>query len=74
MKCFYICNNKTDIGYCKTTVCIHPVYSQILDWDKNNYYDIKTSFPNACRQCSNNPANGGSGICHCILGSTQFMC
>lgn len=22
----------------------------------------------ACRYCSNNPANGGSGICHCILG------
>ena len=23
----------------------------------------------ACRNCSNNPANGGSGICHCILGT-----
>ena len=22
----------------------------------------------ACKLCSNNPANGGSGICHCILG------
>lgn len=22
----------------------------------------------ACKNCSNNPKNGGSGICHCILG------
>lgn len=23
----------------------------------------------ACRGCSNHPSNGGSGICHCTLGS-----
>ena len=23
----------------------------------------------ACQKCSNNPINGGSGICHCILGN-----
>lgn len=23
----------------------------------------------ACDSCSNNPKNGGSGICHCTLGS-----
>lgn len=23
----------------------------------------------ACINCSNNPKNGGSGICHCTLGS-----
>lgn len=22
----------------------------------------------SCKYCSNNPKNGGSGICHCILG------
>lgn len=22
-----------------------------------------------CKACPNNPANGGSGICHCILGN-----
>ena len=26
----------------------------------------------ACARCSNNPKNGGSGICHCILGSRIF--
>lgn len=23
----------------------------------------------ACKHCSNNPNNGGSGACHCILGN-----
>ena len=26
----------------------------------------------ACKQCSNNPANGGSGICHCILWTSPI--
>lgn len=27
-----------------------------------------------CQHCSNNPINGGSGICHCILGQPQITC
>ena len=27
-----------------------------------------------CDSCSNNPKNGGSGICHCILGQPQVIC
>ena len=27
-----------------------------------------------CDRCSNNPKNGGSGICHCILGQPQITC
>ena len=30
-----------------------------------DYYYI----PNACKNCSNHPINGGSGICHCTLGT-----
>ena len=26
----------------------------------------------ACINCTNNPKNGGSGICHCILGQMQI--
>ena len=34
----------------------------------NMYKD--TTYPrNQCLYCSNNPINGGSGVCHCILGS-----
>ena len=41
----------------------------------NKLFDIfggvKQEFINdACKHCSNHPLNGGSGICHCILGNT----
>ena len=32
----------------------------------HNMYD---NIPNACRACANHPSNGGSGICHCTLGT-----
>jgi hypothetical protein len=28
----------------------------------------------ACKNCSNNPANGGSGICNCTLGQMPVTC
>ena len=31
--------------------------------------DADGDVPPACRCCSNHPSNGGSGICHCTLGS-----
>lgn len=33
-----------------------------------------TNIPSYCMGCSNHPINGGSGICHCILGSMQVTC
>lgn len=30
----------------------------------NNFF-----MPNACKNCPNHPSNGGTGICHCILGT-----
>lgn len=27
--CPYICDNKTEYGYCKATACINPKYNQI---------------------------------------------
>lgn len=30
--------------------------------------------PEACRSCSNHPANGGSGFCNCTLGSPGVTC
>ncbi len=33
----------------------------------NAFYD-----QSPCRYCSNNPANGGSGVCHCILGAQSL--
>ena len=28
--------------------------------------------PEACRSCTNHPSNGGTGICHCTLGSPSI--
>lgn len=43
-------------------------YDYILRrYDTSNTYD-KT----ACTNCSNNPKNGGSGICNCILGMQSY--
>ena len=32
------------------------------------------NIPPACKHCPNHPSNGGSGICHCILGLQQVTC
>ena len=44
-------------------------FCTVPDVDKSTF-----SFPTvspACANCYNNPANGGSGICNCILGTPQ---
>lgn len=33
-----------------------------------------SSISMACKNCSNHPSNGGSGICHCTLGSPTITC
>lgn len=37
-----------------------------IDMNQTNY------IPSACRYCSNHPINGGSGICHCTLGTPSI--
>jgi hypothetical protein len=43
---------------------------RLLLGNLNSYYIYpKNTFENdPCSHCGNNAANGGSGICHCILG------
>lgn len=37
-------------------------------------YTSSLSFNNsACASCSNNPKNGGSGVCNCILGAGNYF-
>ena len=33
---------------------------------------LNPDIPSACQGCPNHPSNGGSGICHCILGNPQI--
>ena len=40
---------------------------------------VKVTFTNlkrasACDNCPNNPVNGGTGICHCVLGLSGVYC
>lgn len=37
-------------------------------------YWPNTYIPEACRSCANHPSNGGTGICHCTLGSPSVTC
>lgn len=39
---------------------------------KNDIWSIP--FPDACIRCPNHPSNGGSGICHCTLGTPKIYC
>ena len=56
---------------------MHKTYCSSCGWDSSEQEEIiripymsqKTYTPQPCRNCSNHPSNGGSGICHCILGS-----
>ena len=38
------------------------------------YIENKFNTRNPCRNCTNHPSNGGTGICHCTLGSIQVTC
>lgn len=48
-----------------------PVLSNQTTFNVPRY--CEPAFVNSpCRTCPNNPANGGSGICFCILGQPKF--
>lgn len=40
---------------------------------RNTPYGFNTA-PSPCDNCSNNPKNGGSGVCNCILGLPTVTC
>ena len=47
-------------------------YDHLLDWSYANLNG--GGIPDSCKTCSNHPSNGGSGICHCIMGIPQIKC
>ena len=65
--CPFDCYNKTEYGYCKNTGCINSAYQQIVFNDTGG-----NGYQSPCTDCTNNPANGGSGICHCVLGTSTI--
>lgn len=50
---------KTNTGYIEKRFV--PIQPSDADYDGS-----------PCEHCSNNPSNGGSGICNCILGQKTF--
>lgn len=42
------------------------------NYTEQNYEYLKEQTSEACKYCQNNPANGGSGVCNCILGSPSI--
>lgn len=46
---------------------INTPFQQVKDW--YTISDLKDNIPEACKNCPNHPSNGGSGICHCTLGT-----
>ena len=51
----------------------NTINTKMAEWDikdKDHYiggWNIEEKNP--CKNCNNNPKNGGSGICNCILGN-----
>ena len=44
-------------------------FKEVPNVATSTFTDIDFAFQNdACSKCSQNPKNGGSGICHCTLG------
>ena len=41
--------------------------SKSNDYYSKFYKDIMNYIPDCCKDCSNHPSNGGSGICNCAL-------
>ena len=48
------------------TIPVDPIINKIVG--------DKSDIPIGCRNCPNHPSNGGSGICHCIIGTQPIMC
>lgn len=44
-------------------------YHPYKDYSVWTLFDENSYIPEYCKACPNHPSNGGSGICHCILGT-----
>jgi len=50
---------------------IEKIY-KIISSQNKNYNIAYTEIPPYCRNCTNHPINGGTGVCHCILGERKY--
>ena len=52
------------------------IYKELEELEKQNNKQLLnfSDIPAGCRNCPNHPSNGGSGICHCTIGTMPIMC
>lgn len=58
-----------EMGATNTTETLKSLNAYNLE-----YSPISAFEQSSCVNCSNNPKNGGSGICHCTLGQPKITC
>lgn len=70
-------NNRTTIttlnGNANTLTAVETL-NNFLNNDNFNNSLVGSFEQSACVNCSNNPKNGGSGNCNCILGTPKVTC
>jgi len=82
-RCCHKCGKDTKSGlmingdvYC--AYCASEINKNNKELDVQSYGTFDWSFlkvndygniPLVCKRCRNHPSNGGSGVCHCILGN-----
>lgn len=70
----YNCPDCTHVGDscydCPRFLGFIDKYNQILT--QSCSYKSIDIIPDACKNCSNHPSNGGDGICFCTLGLSEI--
>ena len=66
------------MNYVTTTTTNPPTTIQVKPLEDKPFISGFVVIPikqlSPCDRCSNNPKNGGSGICFCTLGSPKVTC
>lgn len=65
-ECSYLCAFRLKLM--TTTPYVYKPAAPTIYWTQSSH------MPDACLTCSNHPSNGGTGICHCTLGSQSVTC
>lgn len=70
--CPYVCNNKTEFGYCCSTACINPMYNRITvnQWlEKADYVQVVRC--KDCRHWQGKSENDATEECDGVMGNIR---
>jgi hypothetical protein len=66
------CQRDDSCDGCQRVVQMNKITKVVTEYGKFIYNNNTTVVSDVCKKCSNHPTNGGSGVCHCTLG-TQII-